>query len=154
MYGCLLYPLNYEEYQKKEAETDAKLCKFSEENGEYEESDEEFLLLDEAYVVKLDVDFFEPDTAMETEYFLVLIGDVRFDQKGLCDVLYGWSEEYAKYQELAAKDTKTMDEEEVFQLYRLSTSFGFIEAADLGEEFEEIMEGNESDFGEIVKQIF
>ena len=153
MYGCLLYPLNYEEYQKKEAETDEKLCKFSEEMGEYDEN-EEYLLLDEAYVVKLDVDFFEPDTAMETEYFLVLIGDVRFDQDGLCNVIYGWSEEYAEFVKLKAKDRDALDKEELFKCYQLSTRFGFIEAADLEEEFQEIMEGAESEFGQIIKQIF
>lgn len=151
MYDCLLYPLNYGEYQKNEAEIDAKLHKFSEANEEY---DGDFLLLDEAYVVKMDVDFFEPDTAMETEYFLVVVGDVRFDQKGLCDVLYGWSGDYAKYRELSAKDSKKLDAEETFRLYQLSTCFGFIEADDLGDEFQEIMEGKESEFGAIVKQVF
>lgn len=151
MYTCLLYPLNYEEYQKSESETDKKLKEFSILNDAYEG---EYPLLDEAYVVKLDVDYFEPDTAMNTEYFLVLIGDDRCDHEGICNVIYGWCEEYAQYRELMAKGVDALNKDENFQCYLLHNRFAFLAAADLGEEFQKILSGTPGNLGEVIKKVF
>lgn len=153
MYDCLLYSLNYDEYLKKEAETDEKLREFSETYGTYGE-DDDFQLLDEAYIVKLDVDYFELDDTMETGYFLVLIGDIRFDEHKLLDVIYGWSEDYAKYKKFISGDNTSLSEKEAFMMYRMMNSFGFIEARELGEDFVDLMDGNECEFGEIIKKVF
>ena len=56
--------------------------------------------------------------------------------------------------ELKKKNSKKMTKEELFTSYQLSTKFGFIESEDLDEEFELLMDGEESAYGEIVKKIW
>lgn len=149
MYGCYALKLNYEEYLKKEKETDAILKTFSEEEWDWDE--EEFEPLEEAYIVKLDMEVYDVEY---NGYYVILIGDSNFDIDKMCDVVFDFDESYKEYSELKKKDIKTMTEQEKMNLIWYGEQFALIEGEELGEEFEELMGGEEVPFGEIVKKIF
>lgn len=148
MFGCWALPINYEEYLKKEEETDAILRGFGEE--EWEE-DEEFEPMEEAYIVELNLEAYDVEY---NGYYVVLIGESYFDVDKLCDVVCGFDESYQEWCELRKKDAKALTKDEALTLFALTQKYSVIEAEDLGEEFETLMSGEEVSCGRIVKQIF
>lgn len=145
MYGGYLYRLNYEEYKKNELEMDEKIKKLS-----IEGEDEDIEPLDEAYIIRVDDEEFRIDG---NEYYLLLIGDHRFDADYIEDVLYGNEESYARYKELSKKESKEMSSEELAEVVHLQSHFIAQEPDDVDVFEEMVYEGN-TEYGEMLKQVF
>jgi len=145
MYGAFLYRLNYEEYKKNELEMDEKIKMLSEE-GE----DEEIEALDEAYIIRVDDEEFRID---DNEYYLMLVGSHRFDADYIEDVLYGNEEAYVRYKEMKKKDFKKMTIEEKEEKLDLKSHFIAHDPEDASVFEEMVYEGN-TEYGEMLKQIF
>jgi len=145
MYGAFLYRLNYEEYKKNEIEMDEKITQLS-----VESEDEEIEALDEAYIVRVDDKDFMTDN---NQYYLLLIGDHHFDADYIEDVLYGNEASYARYKELNKKESKEMTSEELSEVVHLQEYFIAQEPEDESVFEEMVYEGN-TEYGEMLKQIF
>ncbi|MBQ7956111.1 MAG: hypothetical protein IJ282_10230 [Lachnospiraceae bacterium] len=145
MYGAFLYRLNYEEYKKNELEMDKKIKMLSEE-GE----DEEIEALDETYIIRVDDEEFRID---DNEYYLMLVGSHRFDADYIEDVLYGNETDYARYKELKKKETKEMTSEELAEVVHLQSQFIAQEPDDV-DIFEEMVYDGNTEYGEMLKQVF
>jgi len=145
MYGAFLYRLNYEEYKKNEVEMDEKITQLS-----VESEDEEIEALDEAYIIRVDAEEFMIDN---NQYYLLLVGDHHFDADYIEDVLYGNEAVYARYKELNKKESKEMSSEELAEVVRLQSHFIAQEPEDESVFEEMVYEGN-TEYGEMLKQIF
>ena len=145
MYGGFLYRINYEEYKKNELEMDEKIKKLS-----IEGENEDIEPLDEAYIIRVDDEEFRIDG---NEYYLLLIGDHRFDADYIEDVLYGNEEAYARYKELNKKESKEMSSEELAEVVHLQSHFIAQEPDDVDVFEEMVYEGN-TEYGEMLKQVF
>lgn len=145
MYGAFLYRLNYEEYKKNELEMDEKIKMLSEE-GE----DEEIEALDEAYIIRVDDEEFRIN---DNEYYLMLVGSHRFDADYIEDVLYGNEESYTRYKELKNKEFKTMTMEEKEETIELQSQF-IAQEPDDECVFEDMVYEEDTEYGEMLKQIF
>ena len=145
MYGAFLYRLNYEEYKKNELEMDEKIRMLS-----IEGDDEEIEPLDEAYIIRVDDEEFRVDG---NEYYLLLVGSHRFDADYIEDILYGNEADYARYKELKKKETKEMTSEELAEVVHLQSQF-IPQEPDDEYIFEEIVEEEKTECGEMIKQIF
>jgi len=146
MYGGFLYCLNYEEYKKKESELDEKIKQLSVES----EDDEDIVALDEAYIIRVDDEDYMID---DNQYYLLLIGDHHFDTDYIEEVLYGNEEAYARYKELNKKESKDMSSEELAEVVHLQSQFIAQEPDDV-EVFEEMVYEGNTEYGEMLKQIF
>lgn len=145
MYGAYLYRLNYEEYKKNEIEMDEKIEQLS-----VESEDEEIEALDEAYIIRVDAEEFRID---DNQYYLLLIGDHHFDADYIEDVLYGNEEAYARYKELKKKESKEMSSNELEEVVHLQNRFIAQEPEDESVFEEMVYEGN-TEYGEMLKQVF
>ena len=143
MYAGFLYRLNYEDYQKRELELDAKIKQLS-----LESDDEDITPVDEAYIIRIG-----GKKTSESGYFLLLVGDHHYDAEYIEDVLYGQDETYARHKELQKKDVRAMTWEELQEGSSLWEKFAPDAEGDLTEIAEGIVEG-ETDYGEVIKQIF
>lgn len=148
MYGGFLYRLNYEEYQKRQAEIDEKLIKLSEESD-----NEDIVPLDEAYIIRFDTENNEEFAVQDSGYFVLLIGDYNFDVDYAEKVIYGLDESYARHIELKRKDLKTMTNAEKDESFDLLEYFTPYEAEEVLEIAEEILDG-EAYYGEVIKRLF
>ena len=144
MYGAYLYRLNYEEYKKNEIEMDEKITQLS-----VESDDEEIQALDEAYIVRVDDEEYRING---NQYFLLLIGDHRFDADYIEDVLYGNEEDYVRYKELK-KDFKSMTTTEKEEVLDLQSRFIAHEPEDEAI-FEDMVYEGDTEYGEMLKQVF
>lgn len=148
MYGGFLYRLNYEEYQKRQAEIDEKLIKLSEES-----ENEDIVPLDEVYIVRFDTENNEEFAVQDSGYFVLLIGDYNFDIDYAEKVIYGLDESYARHIELKKKEPNTMTASEMDESFDLLEYFTPYEAEEVLEIAEEILDG-EADYGEVIKRLF
>lgn len=148
MYGALLYRLNYEEYQKREAEIDEKIKKLS-----LEGDDEDIMPLDEAYIISLNTEDEEEYTIQDKGYFVVLIGDYDFDREYADEVIFGIDKDYARYLELDKMDIESMESNAVDEKFRLRERFTTYEDEEVSDILDEIM-NEECDFGRLIKRIF
>lgn len=149
MYGCWVYPFNYEEYLKKEEEIDSIIKGFGEEEFAFDE--DEFEPLDEAYIVELDLEAYG---AEYTGHYFVAIGTSHYDYEKLEATICGLDADYAKHLELKGREYSSFTEEEKEVCFVYADKFSMIEGNELGEEFEELMSGEDVSCGKIIKKIF
>lgn len=146
MYGGFLYCINYEEYKKKESELDEKIKQLAVEN----EENEDIVALDEAYIIRVDDEDYRIGDNL---YYLLLIGDHHFNADYIEDVLYGNEEAYARYKELNKKELKDMTSDELAEAVHLQSRF-IAQTPDDAEVFEEMVYDRNTEYGEMLKQIF
>lgn len=149
MYGCWVYPFNYEEYKNRENEIDDLIKGFGEEKFSFDE--DEYEPLDEAYIVKLDIEAYG---AEYNGYYFVVIGGSHYDYESLDAAVFGLDAEYEKYNALRKKSYDSLTEEEKQLCFVCAGKYEVIEGSELGEEFEELIGGEEVSCGKIIKKIF
>lgn len=87
------------------------------------------------------------------QYYLLLIGSHRFDADYIEDVLYGNEEDYVRYKEMKKKDFKKMTIEEKEEKLELKSQFIAYDPDDVDVFEEMVYEGN-TEYGEMLKQVF
>ena len=145
MYGGYIYKLDAEKYEKNKEALHAKILEFGEDEFNFDE--EEFEPLDEAYVVAMRS---EED---EEELYLVLVGDIHFDEEALKELLYGDEEMYQQYRRLDEKPEgeKWSEKEQACLLYGLD-HYNIWE--DLEEDVQAILYEEAEELGRLVTKIF
>ena len=145
MYGGYIYELNEEKFEQRKEEFLAKIAEFGED--EFKFDDEEFIPLDEAYVVAMCT---EED---KEQFYLVLVGDYHFDEEALKDLLYGDEEMYQRYRKLAQKPEgeEWSEEEQDSLLYGIAH---YVMLEDLEEDVQAVLYDGEEETGRVVTRIF
>ena len=152
MYGCWVYPFNYEEYLKKEEEIDSLIKGFGEDEFAFDE--DEFEPLDEAYIVELNIEGNEFNEDGYKGYYFVEIGTSHYDYENLDATIFGLDAEYEEHLRLKGTPYDDMTDEERDLNFAYSDKFAVLEGCEMGEEFEELMNGEDVSYGKIIKKIF
>lgn len=156
MYGYWAYHLNYTEYQKQETEINNQLNAFFNKEKDVIES---------AFIVQLDTDYFKVDDSSVHEYYLVLIGHTGFDWKELRDLLYNLYDEYKKNHECIKNlfkdddsDSKESDDEYMKKVHEYQNFYAKYDVYDCfdyvfspEDDFESILRKEENPHGKIIK---
>lgn len=161
MYGYWAYSLNYEAYQKQETELDKQLNDFFAKENTFEGKPS--LIIESAFIIRLDPEHFKIDDEPIREYYLIIIGHNRFDFTELEYMLYNLYDDYREhfdliknYSERIAEDSKNpFTLEELGDLRYISRKYPILNCFDNNftprEEFEDILRKKESPYGKIVK---
>lgn len=145
MYGGYIYKLNAEKFEQRKEEFLAKIAEFGEDKWNFD--DEEFEPLDEAHVVAMRTE------KGEEQLYLVLVGDIHFDEDALKELLYGDEERYREYCRLEQKpEDEEWSEEEIRCLGYGSYNYNIWQ--DLEEDVQAVLYDGDEELGRVITRIF
>lgn len=159
MTGYWAYKLNYTEYVKKQEEIDREINNFITKTNSPKEK-----VIDSAFLVKLDTSHFKSDCDSVQDYYFVVCGYDDFSLIELEKILYPLYDEYREksdliyrsYETSSKKMKETFSVDELETLYIMSRKYSIINCFDTPftpeKDFQAIISGQESPYGEIIKK--
>lgn len=145
MYGGYIYKLDADKFEQRKEEFLSKIAEFGEDKWNFD--DEEFIPLDEAHVVAM------RNEKDEEQLYLVLVGDIHFDEDSLKEFLYGDEEMYREYCRLDQKPEGEEWSEEEIRCLRYG-SYNYNIWQDLEEDVQAVLYDGNEELGRVITRIF